>query len=81
MFLWRFLNKKSNIRYQLPIVLTTKDISQILCIELEEAKELISSGLIKTIPYITKDRVFTNRFMEYIDSNSGSPDYLKGDTP
>ena len=79
MFLWRFLSKKSNIRYDLPVVLTIQEISQILCIEEKEAEELVSSSFIKTIPYLTKDRIFTNRFMEFINSNSGSPDSLKGE--
>ena len=39
MFLWRFLSKKSDIRYSIPIILTPQDISNILIIELEEAKE------------------------------------------
>ena len=57
MFLWRFLSKKSDIRYSIPIILTPQDISNILIIEAEEAKELISSGLIERIPYLTKDRI------------------------
>ena len=56
MFLWRFLSKKSDIRYNIPIILTPQDISNILIIEVEEAKELISSGLIERIPYLTNDR-------------------------
>ena len=46
---------------------------------MEEAKELISSGLIERIPYLTKDRIFANRFMEYISSSPGSPSSLKED--
>ena len=79
MFLWRFLSKKSDIRYNIPIILTPQDISNILIIELKEAKELISSGLIERIPYLTNDRVFANRFMEYISSSPGSPSSLKED--
>ena len=79
MFLLRLFNKKSYIRYNLPIVLTIKDISHVLCIDLIEAEELISSGLIKTIPFITKDRVFANRLMEFINLSSDSPNSFEGD--
>jgi hypothetical protein len=79
MFLLRLFNKKSFIRYNLPIVLTIEDISHVLCIDLIEAKELVSSGLIKTIPFITKDRVFANRLMEFINLSSDSPNSFEGD--
>ena len=59
-----------SLRYDLPVVLTVKDISKILQISIYEVDELINTGLIKTIPLLKENRIFTNHFMEFINSTN-----------
>ena len=70
MFFKRLLFKSVSLRYDLPVVLTVKDISKILQINLKEVDELINTGLIKTIPLLKENRIFTNHFMDFINSTN-----------
>ena len=70
MFFKRLLFKSVSLMYDLPVVLTVKDISKILQINLKEVDELINTGLIKTIPLLKENRIFTNHFMDFINSTN-----------
>ena len=70
MFFKQLLFKSVSLRYDLPVVLTVKDISKILQINLKEVDELINTGLIKTIPLLKENRIFTNHFMDFINSTN-----------
>jgi len=70
LFFKRLLFKSVSLRYDLPVVLTVKDISKILQINLKEVDELINTGLIKTIPLLKENRIFTNHFMDFINSTN-----------
>jgi len=70
LFFKRLLFKSVSLRYDLPVVLTVKDISKILQINLKEVDKLINTGLIKTIPLLKENRIFTNHFMDFINSTN-----------
>ena len=70
MFFKRLIFKSVSLRYDLPVVLTAEDISKILQINLKEVDKLINTGLIKTIPLLKENRIFTNHFMDFINSTN-----------
>ena len=78
MFFKRLFFKSISLRYDLPVVLTVEDISKILQINLKEVDELINAGSIKTIPLLKENRIFTNHFMEYLNSTNSMYEVSEG---
>jgi len=78
LFFKRLFFKSVSLRYDLPVVLTVEDISKILQINLKEVDELINTGLIKTIPLLKENRIFTNHFMDFINSTNSLHENSEG---